>query len=85
MCCRLFEPAAPVTSIHSERYRRLLALLVQARKDAEITQVELAKRLAKPQSFVSKFENGERRLDVIEFLDISEAIGVSAADLLADV
>ena len=79
------RPAAPVKSIHSERYRRLLDLLVQARKDAGITQVELAKRLAKPQSFVSKFENGERRPDVIEFLDICEAIGVSVAQVLAAV
>lgn len=78
-----FEPAAPVKSIHTERYRRLLALLVQARRDAGVTQVELALKLGKPQSFVSKFENGERRIDVIEFLDICEAIGVSAAELLA--
>jgi transcriptional regulator with XRE-family HTH domain len=49
---------------------------VEARKEAGLTQVDLAKHLSRPQSFVSKFERGERRLDVIEFLDVAEAIGI---------
>jgi transcriptional regulator with XRE-family HTH domain len=57
-------------------------LLVQARKDAGLTQSQLAIKLGRPQSFVSKFERGERRLDVIEFLDITHAIGVDAPRLL---
>jgi transcriptional regulator with XRE-family HTH domain len=64
-----------VKSIHSERYKRLLIKLIDARKAAGLTQVELASKLGRPQSFVSKYENGERRIDVIEFLDICEAIG----------
>lgn len=50
-----------------------------------MTQVDLAKRLSRPQSFVSKFERGERRLDVIEFLDIAEAMGVDPYKFLAKV
>ena len=53
----------------------MIELLVQARKGAGITQVELGKRLGQRQTFVSKFELGERRLDVAEFVTISRAIG----------
>ncbi|WP_242401100.1 helix-turn-helix domain-containing protein [Acetobacter okinawensis] len=47
-----------------------------------MTQAELAAALGKPQSFVAKYENGERRIDVIEFVDITAILGVSSADLL---
>jgi transcriptional regulator with XRE-family HTH domain len=62
-------------SIHTERGRRLKQFLIQARKDAGLTQVQLAARLRSPQSFVSKYESGERRLDVIEFIDVVKALG----------
>lgn len=69
-------------SIFTRRYELLRRLIVEARKDARLTQVELAKKLGKPQSFVSKYEIGERRLDVIEFVDVTTAIGVSPQRLL---
>ncbi len=50
-------------------------MLIEFRKNARVTQEEVAVRLNRPQSFVSKYENGERRLDLIEFLEIAEAIG----------
>lgn len=62
-------------SVHTKNYSRFLELLIKARKDAKVTQDEVAERLNRPQSFVSKYENGERRVDVIEFLDIAQAIG----------
>lgn len=66
----------PVTkSVHTKNYARFLELLIKARKDASVTQDEVAERLSRPQSFVSKYENGERRVDVIEFLEIAQAIG----------
>jgi ribosome-binding protein aMBF1 (putative translation factor) len=52
-------------SVHSEPYSVFAALLVGARKRTGMRQIELAQKLNKPQSFVSKFECGERRLDVI--------------------
>lgn len=61
-------------SIYSADYKRLLELLVEARKQAGVTQEQLATRLRRPQSFVSKVERGERRLDVIEFLRICRAV-----------
>lgn len=62
-------------STHQPEYKKLLKELVKARKEAGITQQELSKLLGKPQSFVSKYEQGERRLDVIEFVRITELTG----------
>lgn len=53
----------------------MIELLVAARKEAGITQVELGKRLGQRQTFVSKFKLGERRLDAAEFITVSRAIG----------
>lgn len=66
-------------SVFTDRYKLFLNLLVQERKDRGITQVSLAKRLDKPQSYVSKYENGERRLDIVEFLDIAACLELDAA------
>ncbi len=69
-------------SVFSARYRRLRRLLIDARKQACLTQVDLAQKLGKPQSFVSKYELGERRLDVVEFLEVTGALGVKPDTLL---
>ncbi len=50
-------------------------LMINACKSARLTQHDLAKRLKKPQSFVAKYEGGERRVDVVEFLGIMRVIG----------
>ena len=73
----------PVTeSVFSEKYDRFRLLLVQARKQAGLTQIQVADRLSRPQSYVSKYERGERRLDVIEFFDVATAIRVDPFDFL---
>lgn len=64
------------------QYERFLVRLRAARKEAGITQQELARRLRRPQSFISKYENAERRLDVVEYLQVTTALGVDARDLL---
>jgi hypothetical protein len=74
--------AAHVKSIHSEPYRLLLSLLVRERKRADITQQDLSCALGRPQSFVSKYERGERRLDVIEFLEICRHLQADAFEIL---
>lgn len=69
-------------SIYTDRDELLRALLIEKRKAAGLTQEAVAERLGKPQSFVSKYETGERRLDVIEFLDVAKAIGVDACEVV---
>lgn len=49
---------------------------------ADLTQAQLAARLDRPQSFVAKYEGGERRLDVIEFMEVAEAIGFDPAEFI---
>ena len=71
--------------IHDARYRRLIDALADARRDAGLTQLELAQRLGRRQQFVSKYESGERRLDVVEFADIARLLGLDPADLIAEI
>jgi transcriptional regulator with XRE-family HTH domain len=76
---------SPLSSIFSDEYRRALKLLVQVRKRAGVTQQQIAKKLARPQSFVSKYERGERRLDVVEFLRISRLLDADPVALLREI
>jgi len=62
-------------TIHTERHRKLRELLIAERKAAGLTQTVVAERLGKPPSYVAKYEGGDRRLDVLEFLDVAAAIG----------
>ncbi len=55
-----------MSTVHSARYKEFLKRLREARVDAGLTQMEVARALRKPQSFVSKCESGERRVDVVE-------------------
>ena len=70
--------------LQSPPYKKLRRLLAQSRADAGLTQLQVAERVKRPQSFVSKYENGERQLDVIEFVAVCKALGVSAAELVAE-
>jgi transcriptional regulator with XRE-family HTH domain len=69
--------------IFSDRYAAVVTLLAELRKDAGLTQVELATRLDRPQSYVSKVERRERRIDPAEFHDWAAASGASPADAFA--
>jgi transcriptional regulator with XRE-family HTH domain len=69
-------------SAFTDGYAAVVSAIVEARKLAGVTQVELAARLAKPQSFISKIERGERRIDVLEFCAIARALELPPAALL---
>ena len=69
-------------SVFSEPYGVLLRVLIDARRGAGLRQTDLAERLGKPQSFVSKIERGERRIDLVEFLIVARAIGTDEMALV---
>lgn len=63
-------------STHHQDYQTFLGLLRDLREGAGLTQVMLAKKLGNTQTFVSKVERGERRLDLVEFVEVCEALGI---------
>lgn len=69
-------------SVFTRQYDQFRRLLIDARKAANLTQAEVAEELDRPQSFVAKYEGGERRLDVVEFLAVANAINVNPIDLI---
>ncbi|MEN3968414.1 helix-turn-helix transcriptional regulator [Acinetobacter sp. BWR-L5] len=69
-------------SIHDPRYQDLIKKLIELRESKDVTQVELARRLNKPQSYVSKVEILERRLDVIELIDWLKILQVELNNFL---
>lgn len=64
------------------RYERFCELLIEARRESGLSQEDLAERLGRPQSYVSKCESGTRRMDVIEFLEMMSAIGSDPVPLI---
>ena len=70
-------------SVHSPDQAAFCELMVGARRAAGLTQQALALRLKKQQSFVAKYEGGERRLDVVEFIAIARALGADPLKLMA--
>lgn len=71
-----------MVSTSSTQYQIAINWLVNQRHLSGVTQSELSERLNKHQSYVSKYENGERRLDIVEVIDICNALGVDAHDLI---
>ena len=71
-------------TIGSKRQRHLVDLLVKKREAKGLTQTELAKKLRQHQSFVARLESGQRRVDIIELLDIADALEFDPAKLIAD-
>jgi transcriptional regulator with XRE-family HTH domain len=69
-------------SIHSAEQKAFCEVLTVTRHQAGLTQTDVAGRLGRPQSFVAKYEGGERRIDVIEFLAIASALGANPLRLL---
>jgi transcriptional regulator with XRE-family HTH domain len=69
-------------SIHSPEYDRLVAVLRELREEAGLHQAELAERLEATQTWVSKYENGERRLDLVQLHWVCQALGVSVGELV---
>lgn len=73
------------TSIHSTRHQLLRKLLVEQRAKSGLSQQALADKLGRPQSFVSKYENGERDLSVVDFVELAKAIGFDPGSMIRKV
>ena len=71
-------------SVYSKEYKIFRLMLAETRTEKGLTQAELAKLINRPQSFVSKYELGERRLDVIEFLEIAMKLKINVEHFLKD-
>jgi transcriptional regulator with XRE-family HTH domain len=73
------------SSVYTHRYRRFRDLLVEARQAKKLSQATLAEKLGRLQTFVSKYERGERRLDVVEFLEVAHALAIDPHKVLKQV
>jgi len=71
-----------MTSVYSTEYQLVIKILRDARIEKGITQTKLAEALGRPQSFIAKVENGERKLDVVEFAVMARLLGVDAGAVL---
>lgn len=81
-----FCPGAPLSkSLRSHAHRVLIRELKSARRNAGVSQQEVADMLGVPQSFVAKVELGERRIDVVEFLRLVAVLNASWKDILKNV
>lgn len=69
-------------TLQRPEYRAFCELLIAARQKADLTQQAVAKRLKRPQSFVAKYEGGERRIDILELIEISEVLEADPAAIL---
>jgi len=74
-----------MASVYSDEYQRVINALKKARKEKGITQAQLAEALGKPQSFIAKVENGERRLDVVEFVHLARLVDVNISLILNEI
>lgn len=70
-------------TLRSRENDALIALLVDARREAGLTQRDLAQILKRPRSFVSRIETGERRLDVVEFVAVAKALKIDPEELFS--
>lgn len=72
-------------SLHSDAYKVLIEELVKARGAQRLRQADLARRTGKPQSFISKVERGERRIDLVEFCLLAEGLGMDPVILFQSI
>jgi len=68
--------------LHDPRYQILAKLLGDLRKQHGLLQQDVAEKLGRPQAFVSKYESGVRRLDLVEFLEIAVALGADPIEVM---
>lgn len=78
-------PTSTTKGFQEPRYRALVGMLIDARKGLGVIQEAFAAKIHRHQQFVSRYETGERRLDVVEFVDIAIALGCRPGDLILSI
>jgi transcriptional regulator with XRE-family HTH domain len=78
------DKTGPEKSIYTREYAAVLRLLREVREQSGLTQIDLAARLGQTQSFVSKVERGDRRLDIIQLRTILRVLGVTLIDFVTN-
>jgi transcriptional regulator with XRE-family HTH domain len=71
-------------TLGTNRHETLIALLIAKREAAGLTQTQLAERLGEYQSFVARLESGQRRVDVVELMELADALGFEAAEIVEE-
>jgi len=71
-------------TLESKRHKALIAILIEKREAIGMKQAEVADKLGEYQSFVARVESGQRRVDVIEFLDLAEILGLDPKKVIAE-
>jgi transcriptional regulator with XRE-family HTH domain len=69
-------------SLNSPRHELVKSVLIEQRKAVGMTQTEVAERLGRPQSYIAKIEGGERRIDLVELIDVAQVIGLDLEALV---
>lgn len=72
-------------TIRSPRQERLVKRIAEARRQAGLTQTVVAKRLGRYQPFIANIETGQRRVDLIELIELADIIGLDLHDLIDDI
>lgn len=80
----VYSTEIEIVNKQDPRYEKLQALLRELRKSQDIRQQELAERLGRPQSYVSKYESGERNIDLIELIDVAKSIDLDPAIVISE-
>jgi transcriptional regulator with XRE-family HTH domain len=71
-------------SLADERRKTLCEMLIAGRKAAGLSQADVAKKVGKPQPFVSRYEMGERQIEVVELIELCEVLGLDPARVVGD-
>ncbi|MDP8163294.1 helix-turn-helix transcriptional regulator [Pasteurella skyensis] len=71
-------------TIYKEKYQKIIQYLISTRKKKGITQQQIANKLDKPQSYIAKIERCERKLDILEFIELCEAMNTSPITILQE-
>ncbi|RKG35476.1 XRE family transcriptional regulator [Acinetobacter guerrae] len=72
-------------TIYRDRYQQMIDILIAERKRAKLTQIEVAQKLNKPQSYIAKIEGRDRKIDILEFIELCETLGIKASSLIKQI